>query len=68
MKVGDLISVRNLFTAHGNYEVKESKIGMIVEGPNEVGKIRVLLSTGERMWLHCSEVEIVPKNRRYLKE
>lgn len=68
MKVGDLISVRSLFTAHGSYEMKEVKIGMIVEGPNEVGKIRVLMSSGHKMWLHCNEVDLVPKDRRYLKQ
>ncbi len=68
MKVGDLIKVRNLFTAHGSYALDDDVVGMIVEGPNEVGKIRVLLSTGEKMWLHSQEVEYMPKERRYLKK
>ena len=68
MKIGDLISISTAFTAHGSYDLQEQKIGMIVEGPNEVGKIRVLMSSGQKLWLHCAEVEILPKNRRYLKE
>ena len=43
MKVGDLITIKSLFTAHGSYGLDDDVIGMIVEGPNEVGKIRVLL-------------------------
>ena len=68
MKVGDLIVIRSLFTAHGSYDMGNNKIAMIVEGPNEVGKIRVLTSSGQRMWLHCNEVDLLPKSRRYLKE
>ncbi len=68
MKIGDLVAIKNLFTAHGIYESDEKEIGMIISGPNEVGKIRVLMSSGERIWLHCSEVEYMPKERRYLKE
>lgn len=68
MKVGDLVKVRSLFTAHGSYELDNDVVGMIVEGPNEVAKIRVLLSTGEKMWLHSEEVEYMPKERRYLRK
>ena len=68
MKVGDLVKVRSLFTAHGSYELDNDVVCMIVEGPNEVGKIRVLLSTGEKMWLHSEEVEYMPKERRYLRK
>lgn len=68
MKVGDLIKIRSLFTAHGSYELDDQVIGMIVEGPNEVDKVRVLLSTGEKMWLHSEEVEYMPRERKYLKE
>ena len=68
MKVGDLIRIKDIFTSHGIYEGPEYAIGMIIAGPNEVGKIRVLLSSGRRIWLHAGEVEYVPKERRYLKE
>lgn len=68
MKVGDLVAIKSLFTAHGSYELGEQVIGMIVDGPNEVGKIRVLLSSGNKMWLHSEEVEYMPKEGRYLKE
>lgn len=68
MKVGDLVAIKDVFTAHGVYESDKKEIGMIILGPNEVGKIRVLMSSGERIWLHCSEVEFMPKERRYLKE
>ena len=68
MKVGDLVTIKNLFTAHGVYELPEEKIAMIVEGPNEVGKIRVLLSDGQKMWIHSAETNLLKKERRYLKE
>ena len=56
-----------MFTAHGIYEGEE-KIGMIIEGPNEVGKVRVLFSNGQRSWLHSGDIEYMPKQGRYLKE
>jgi len=68
MKVGDLIKIKDIFTSHGIYEGSEYVIGMIIDGPNEVGKVRVLLSSGKRIWLHTGEVEYVPKDRRYLKQ
>lgn len=68
MKIGDLIKFKNLFTSHGIYEGEEYKIAMIIEGPNEVAKIRVLLSNGDRIWVHAAEVEHIAKHRRYLKE
>lgn len=68
MKVGDLVKIKDLFTSHGIYEGKDYKVGMVIQGPNEVGKIRVLLSTGERIWLHSAEVEYVQGEGRYLKE
>ena len=68
MKVGDLIKIKDIFTSHGIYEGSEYAIGMIIAGPNEVGKIRVLLSSGRRVWIHSGEVEYVPKGKRYLKE
>ena len=68
MNVGDLIRIKDLFTSHGLYEGEKYKVAMIIEGPNEVGKIKILLSSGERLWVHTGEVEIMPKERRYLKE
>ena len=67
MKVGDLIKIKDIFTSHGIYE-REHAIGMIIAGPNEVGKVRVLLSCGKRLWLHAGEVEYMPRERKYLKE
>ena len=40
---------------------------MIIEGPNEVAKIRVLLSNGQYM-VHAAEVEHIANRRRQLKE
>ena len=68
MKVGDLVRVRDVITAHGSYESEESKIAMIVEGPNEIGKIKLLLSSGEVVWKHSAEVEYFPRRRNYLKQ
>ena len=68
MKVGDLVRVRDVITAHGSYESEESKIAMIVEGPNDIGKIKLLLSSGEVVWKHSAEVEYFPRRRSYLKE
>ena len=68
MKVGDLVKFKNLFTSHGIYEGEKYKIGMIIEEPNEVAKIRVLLSNGDRIWVHCAEIEYIGKHNRYLKE
>ena len=66
MKIGDLIRVKDIFTSHGIYEGENYKIGMILEGPNEVGKIRILFSSGDKKWLHSAEVEYIPKGG-YLK-
>ena len=68
MKVGDLVKIDNLFASCDPYESLEDKIGMIVVGPNEVGKVRILMSSGQKMWLHCNEIELLPKSVRYLKE
>tara|TARA_Y100001938_G_C8075034_1_gene425501 strand:+ start:105 stop:311 length:207 start_codon:yes stop_codon:yes gene_type:complete len=68
MKVGDLVKIKDIFTAHGLYESEESKIAMIIEGPNEVSKIKLLLSNGNIVWCHTGEVEYMPKDRRYFQE
>ena len=44
------------------------QIAMIIEGPNEVGKLKALLSSGKTTWAHSTEVEYLPKERGYLKE
>jgi len=69
MKVGDLVQIVYVTSIErAKYLGDESKIAMIVEGPNEVGKIRVLLSNGKTLWKHTSEVEYMPRNLNYLKE
>ena len=68
MNIGDLVKVSIVCTGHGAYAMKESKIAMIIEGPNEVGNIKLLLSNAEIRWAHCSEVEYLPRTRSYLKE
>jgi len=67
MKIGDLVKIKDMFTSHGIYEGEEYKIAMIIEGPNEVGKIKILLASGETTWIHSAEAEFLPKERRYLK-
>ena len=60
MKVGDLVRVGHV--------ADEGKIAMIIEGPNEAGKIKLLLSNGKAFWKHTSEVEYMPKDKRYLHD
>ena len=68
MKVGDLVRVKHVSTGHGSYEFDSDAVALIVEGPNEVGKIKVLFTDGWITWLHSSEIEYVPKERMYLRE
>jgi hypothetical protein len=68
MNVGDLVRIRTVFTAHGTYEENETKVAMIVEGPNEAGKVKLLLPTGTIVWRHTAELEYIPRNRKYLHE
>lgn len=68
MMVGDLVRVKDVYTAHGSYELDEELIGMIVEAPNEAGKIKVIFTDGWLTWLHTSEIELMPKERTYLRE
>jgi hypothetical protein len=68
MNIGDLVKLKRMITSHGSYDLPEEKIAMIVETQNDAGKIRVLLSSGQKMWIHPAEVEYFPKDRRYLKE
>ena len=68
MKVGDLVKMKRVHTGHGSYELGSDAVALIVEGPNEVGKIKVLFTDGWIIWLHSSEIEYVPKERIYLRE
>ena len=68
MNIGDLVRIRTTFTAHGTYESDDDRMAMIIEGPNEVGKIKLLLSNGEVVWRHTAEVDYLPRKRNYLKQ
>jgi hypothetical protein len=69
MKVGDLVKITyDTKYERNKYSEDENKIAMIIEGPNEVGKIKVLLSSGVTFWKHTSEVAYMPRNLSYLKE
>ena len=68
MKTGDLVRVRRVSTAHGSYEEKDLRIAMIIDGPNEVGKIKLLFSDGQVLWRHSAEVDYIPRGARYLNE
>ena len=68
MKVGDIVRLTEQFITVDHCYVGEYKTVMIVEGPNEVGNIRVLLPNASTRWVHCSDVEYLTQTRRYLKE
>ena len=69
MKVGDLVKLIDTFVTVDFINVPEEKIVMIIEGPNEVGNIKVLLPNAKTKWVHCSDVEYYTRNTRsYLKE
>ena len=68
MKIGDLVRINMKFTAHGTYEEDGSKIAMIVEGPNAVGKVKLLLPNGATVWKHAAEVEYMPREGKYLQK
>jgi len=69
MNIGDLVRITytTAWEKH-NYDDEKTRIAMIIEGPNEVGKIKLLLSNGASLWKHCTEVEYMPKDSGYLKE
>ena len=69
VQVGDLVKIVETFTSHGAYKSPSpGRIAMIIEGPNEVGKVKLLLSNGNTTWRHTTEVEYVPKTAmEYLK-
>ena len=69
MKVGDLVRLIDTFTTVDFVNMPNEKIVMIIEGPNEVGNIKVLLPNANTRWVHCSDVEYYTRNTRsYLKE
>lgn len=68
MNVGDLVRVKIMFTAHGVYEEIESKIAMIIEGPNDVGKVKLLFPDGRIAWRFSAELDYLPRKKEYLKE
>ena len=69
MKVGDLVKLIDTFVTVDYINIPETKIVMIIEGPNEVGNVKVLLPNAKTRWVHCSDVEYYIKNTRsYLKE
>ena len=69
MKVGDLVRLIDVFTTVDFVNIPNEKIVMIIEGPNEVGNIKVLLPNAKTKWVHCSDVEYYTRNTRsYLKE
>lgn len=67
MKVGDLVRLMTSFTAHGSYEPDVIRVAMIIEGPNDAGKVKLLLPTGDVTWRHSTELEYIPRERSYLK-
>ena len=68
MRVGDLVKYIESYTTVDLYASPKERIAMIVEGPNEVGNVRILLPNGKSAWVHCSDVSYMPKERSYLKE
>jgi len=69
MNIGDLVKIRVTSTGHGFYEEEDTqRIAMIIDGPNEVGNIKLLLSTGDVVWRNSAEVEYFPRDKRYLHE
>ena len=70
MKVGDLVKYTESYMTVDLYPMPQERIAMIIEGPNEVGNIRILLPNGKVTWVHCSDVSYLPRQttRSYLKE
>lgn len=69
MKIGDLVKLTEAFITVDFINMPETKIVMIIEGPNEVGNIKVLLPNAKTRWVHCSDVEYFKRNNKsYLKE
>lgn len=68
MKIGDIVRFSDVFVTTDMCQVPDTKVVMIIEGPNEVGNIKVLLPTGEAKWVHCSDVEYSTSDKRYLHD
>lgn len=70
MNVGDLVKLISTveFKNRHHQTIGPTIIAMIIEGPNEVGKIKLLLPCGSTRWSHSTEVEYMPKKMEYLKE
>ena len=69
MNIGDLVKITYTATLDkSRYSTEENKIAMIIEGPNEAGKIKLLFSNGKAFWKHTSEVEYMPRSKKYLHE
>lgn len=70
MKVGDLVKYLEPQMTVDFYPMPNERIAMIIQGPNEVGNIRILLSNGKPIWVHSSDVSYLPRKqtRRYLTE
>ena len=68
MRVGDLVKYTESYMTVDLYPVPQERIAMIVEGPNEVGNVRILLPNGKSAWVHCSDVSYLSRERSYLKE
>lgn len=68
MKIGDIVRFSDIFVTTDMCQVPDIKVVMIIDGPNEVGNIKVLLPTGETQWIHCSDVEYMQKGKMYLRD
>ena len=68
MRVGDIVELTEEFVTVDFCHFGDSKVVMIIEAPNEVGNIRVLLPSGSIRWVHCSDISYPVKRRSYLKQ
>lgn len=68
MKIGDVVKLTEEFITADFCYVGEEHTVMIIDGPNEVGNVKVLLPTGSTRWLHCSEVKHYAEKGVYLKK
>jgi hypothetical protein len=69
MKVGDLVKLLDTFITVDFVQMPQKKIAMIIEGPNEVGNVKVLLPDASTRWVHCSDLEYFPRDvKGYLKK
>jgi hypothetical protein len=68
MKIGDVVKLTEEFVTTDFCHVGEEHTVMIIDGPNEVGNIKVLLPTGSTRWLHRSAVKCYRDKGVYLKK